>query len=481
MQEQSTPDARRVVDLNGLEPDDLSVALLRELHNNDNVFSRGGRLCRITKYGIEDLNQYSLLLALGKTRFLYGKCMRLQDWMLKAVLEDPRCDDFVPVIDSVSRVPILKPDGTVQHTEGYCYRTQQYHLLDDELLAMYESKPPRREEAEEALHLLMRLVEETPFEDKERNTSAWIAYVLSIFSRHLVPRCPLFLFDGNEPGGGKTILMTMGGAIHSGKWGPVNNLPSSEEEFEKRIPGYFNRSEPFLLFDEVKHLNGAGLKTILTSEIVEGRNLGQNKTFKAKNNKVLAATGNNVGMEGDMRRRTIRIGIMKPPTQVKYKIRNIEQYVLDHRGELFDAAMCILRWGLTTKEPRAPLEPFPSYEAFSQLVREPLVMLGMLDPYVAEDESVHTDADDTKEAVAAFVDALFALGTDFKSTDIADHLNDDTGPLWAFRGLFWAKTSAPLDSRIVGKVLGQHLNKYLPNGKVLRRKLLKGYSVYSVS
>ena len=476
-----TTDAAPVIDLSGLTVGEISACLLTQLRDNNKVYAREGRLCRVTQYGVEDLNIHSLALALGDAHYHHGKSRRLQDWMLKAVLEDENCGEYVQHLDAVSRVPILEPDGSVQHIEGYSYRTRRYHIIDDTLVALYETRPPNRAQAEDALKCLLALIEDTPFEDQERGRSCWVAYVLAIFSRHLYSRSPLFLFDGNEPGGGKTILMTMGGAIHSGKWGPVNNLPSSEEEFEKRIPQFFNRSEPFVLFDEVRHLNGAGLKSVLTSEMMQGRVLGTNKLFHVKNTKVLAATGNNVGLEGDMRRRTIRIGVMKPPTQVQYRIRDIESHVLDNRNDLFSAAITILQWALTTKEARPDIPVFPSFEEFSRLVREPLVLLGMPDPYIANDESVHTDADDTKEAVADFVDALFALGTEFKGSDIAEYLNDQSEPLWAYRGLFWAKSSAPLDSRTVGKVLGQHLNKHLPNGKILKRRSLHGYSVYTLA
>src|SRR5690606_8318843 len=93
----------------------------------------------------------------------------------------------------------------------------------------------------------------------------------------------------------------------------------AQRERQQQIRTMLKDSRGFLLFDNVQSDNRIGGQTLeltLTSEFIDGRQLGGNTSLGHLPNKALfVATGNNPSLTTDMGRRTVWVWL-EPPTGV---------------------------------------------------------------------------------------------------------------------------------------------------------------------
>lgn len=120
-------------------------------------------------------------------------------------------------------------------------------------------------------------------------------------------------------------------------------------------------------------------------------------------NTFLAATGNQIQIRGDLKRRVCMIRLDahdERPERRKFS-RNHLEYVAANRGELIRAALTIPLAYLAAGTPDVQIHPMGGFEVWDRLVRRPLVWLGFPDP-LASSESLR-DADPELEAMRQFM------------------------------------------------------------------------------
>lgn len=233
-----------------------------------------------------------------------------------------------------------------------------------------------------ALAFLEDVVCDFPFEGPSHK-AAWVSALLTPLAAYLYDGpAPIFLFDANIRGAGKSLLAEVISAAVLGKVAGVTSWSSEEEEQRKTLMAVAVSGRPIVVFDNLKGtFGGKALEPALTARSVSGRMLGTMNDVEVPFTSTILATGNNVDLTEDMVRRTVYCKILSatdsPESRTNFKHGDLIEYVRVNRRKILCAAIALLRNSLKTK---AALKPYGSYDAWSSVVRNAVVVAGGADP-----------------------------------------------------------------------------------------------------
>src|SRR5262249_48623515 len=119
---------------------------------------------------------------------------------------------------------------------------------------------------------------------------------------------PLALLDAPKQGTGKGLYSNVVSLIATGSTAAILTAPERDEEWDKRITALLMQGRTIITIDTLPgKLQSSKLDAVLTSEVYEGRILGQSTMVKTANRATWIATGNNIKLGGDLARRCYRI------------------------------------------------------------------------------------------------------------------------------------------------------------------------------
>jgi hypothetical protein len=301
------------------------------------------------------------------------------------VRQDP---EGIPALRGITSTPCLLKDGFILQQPGY---DVEYELLYKPNQS-YEPVPenPTLADAQAAAAELFEVVEDFPFLTPAHR-SVWLSCVLTMLSRFSFEGCvPLFFFDGNTSGVGKSLLIDTVGYITLGRQVPKTSYPPNNEEMDKRLTTIVREGTPLQLFDNVdngKPFGSPPLDAVITSGVWNSRVLGKSEsTGDLDVTTVFCATGNNLKLaeDADAARRLaycrISYGGADPATRTGFRHADLPAWLLEHRARLVRAALTILKAFHVAGSPPQKLPAWGSFEEWSRAVREPLVWLGEPDP-----------------------------------------------------------------------------------------------------
>lgn len=291
---------------------------------------------------------------------------------------------------------------------------------------------------ERAATMLYEPVSDFPFAS-ESAFSAWISFVLTYFLQFAIEGpLPIFVFDANNAGSGKTLLATIGGFIGTGEHLTPQVLSPNLEEQRKLLTTIVRSGSRAQLFDnQIGQLGGPVLETLGTTRLWRDRQLGANQLYEGRVDIVTAVTGNNVDFRArDMVRRVVPIRLMsheeRPEERSGFKYPNILAHVREHQWELVSAAVSIVNHWIAAGRPEHPLKPFGAFEDWGFWVRNPLVWGGFGDPCESRKEIVSVDSE--TNALASLLSGISVMlsGERFTSAELVKRLGlgiapDDAG------------------------------------------------------
>ena len=173
---------------------------------------------------------------------------------------------------------------------------------------------------------------------------------------------PLFLFDANVRGSGKSLLADVNSLIVTGREATRMAAPRNDEETRKRITALVKDSDRIVLIDNIAGRFGCpSLDTALTGTVWKDRRLGSNELIEAPLRMTWYASGNNVMLVADTARRVCHVRLESrlenPEDRGGFKYPIIRDHVRQHRAALLTAALTILRGYITAGRPCQRLKP----------------------------------------------------------------------------------------------------------------------------
>jgi hypothetical protein len=293
---------------------------------------------------------------------------------MKAVLS--RADRFA-LLERMSQVPFVRPDGSIVQTSGYDRDTATFLLLDESVSAVEVPDSPGEEDVRSAVKLLTEewlgdLFQSMPEPEDRANC---LALMITPLIRGLVPLAPMAVIDGLQPGVGKNLIADLLSILATGK--PASPLPYSRDDDENRklITSSFRAGSELLIFDEAHTVEGRHLARSITGETYSDRILGVSNMIEFPNKITWVALGNNVVVNGDLSRRVYRIrlapAIANPQDRdvATFRHPDIKRWTREHRSELIGAALTLVRaWFTGEREESAAGRRFGSFERWGGLV-----------------------------------------------------------------------------------------------------------------
>jgi 5S rRNA maturation endonuclease (ribonuclease M5) len=308
---------------------------------------------------------------------------RIPRWCYDAVLARGSWTGIRPIRGIVS-CPVLRADGSILQTQGYDIESGLYVDLTEAFPDI--TSDPTSEAVEQAVAALFDVVSDFPFKDSA-SRSAWLASLFTPLAREAYRGCtgPLFLFDANVRGSGKSLLADINSLIVTGREATRLTAPQNDEEARKRITALVNDSDRIVLIDNITGRFGcASLDAALTGTVWKDRRLGHTELIEAPLRMTWYASGNNVILAADTARRVCHIRLESPLENPEdrsgFKYADIRKHVRKNRPALLAASLTILRGYIAAECPDQNLKPWGSFEGWSDLVRASIVWCGLVDP-----------------------------------------------------------------------------------------------------
>lgn len=284
--------------------------------------------------------------------------------------------------------PIATPIGILRDVPGFDPETGLFFAFMEIPGYSRPAIPVARSESERAMDALLAAVQTFPFVDWA-DRSAALAGMLTALLRRILPAAPMFAVTAPTPGTGKTLLADTFSIIATGRRGSVLSLGHDESETEKRLAGVLLAGDAVILWDNIERsLSGDLFCQVLTQPWVRLRPLGGSGMVSVPTAALMVATGNNLAVVGDLKRRVALIRLdakAERPEQRTFE-RNHLEAVFENRGELIAAALSIPLGYLGAGAPQVDgLAPIGGFEQWDLMVRRPLVWLGLPDPLIASE------------------------------------------------------------------------------------------------
>ncbi|MCC6427956.1 MAG: bifunctional DNA primase/polymerase [Phycisphaerales bacterium] len=380
-------------------------------------------------------------------------------------------------LTGLSDAPFLRHDGTVCQAKGYDHSTGV--LFEPHMEFPLVPEAPTKADANAAATEILDLVSDFPF-GSEAGKSAFLAALLTVMARYgFEGPAPLFLFDANVRGAGKTLLCSVIGSISTGQPVPVTSYTKNQEELRKAITSTVMAAHRLVLLDNLEGTLGcATLDRALTSTRWRDRILGGNQMADLPMLTTFLASGNNTVLKADAPRRVVVIRLEsseeRPETRSEFKRKNLLAYVRENRGRLVTAGLTVLRAYWHAGRPDQGLVNFGGFEGWSQTVRAAVVYAGLPDPLDTRAE-LHDSVDQTVESLRAVINAWSIMDPTNRGMVVADLIPElypsgggepsvESRRLRsALEELTGASPARPMSSREIGNTLRLYRRRVVDN------------------
>ncbi|MEO2031548.1 MAG: hypothetical protein ABGZ35_05640, partial [Planctomycetaceae bacterium] len=311
------------------------------------------------------------------------KLSRPARWCYEAILVRG-CWQNIPTICGIVASPVLRSDGSILQTAGYDSESGLYVDLTEKFPSI--GNHPTTAEIQSAIDTLFNLTSDFPFKN-DAARSAWLASLFTPLAREAYRGCtgPMFLFDANVRGSGKSLLADINSLIIAGRDATRLTAPRDDEEARKRITALVNDAERVVLIDNIAgRFGSAALDAAITGTVWKDRRLGHTELIEAPLRMTWYGSGNNVILAADTARRVCHIRLESPLENPEdregFQHPDIRRYVRQNRPALLSAALTILRGYIAEGRPDKRLKPWGSFEGWSDLIRGTIVWCGLADP-----------------------------------------------------------------------------------------------------
>jgi hypothetical protein len=273
-----------------------------------------------------------------------------------------RTDHVLPVVTSVTTLPLVLPDGSILSGRGLDRERGIVFRVPEPLEALL---PRINDCTATPVATAMQFLVDDWLGDVAADyigKCALIALALSIIVRAILPERPAFLVSGGKRGTGKTTVINMITMAVLGRRAAASAWSSNEEERRKALFSYLGEGVAVLVWDNIPlgtAISCPSIEKALTAETYTDRVLGlsENRTVPASTIQVF--TGNNLVPRGDMASRTltIRLSAGRPdPENRTFMHTDPIAWTEAHRGRILSALYTILLGNLrlTAIGPSAP-------------------------------------------------------------------------------------------------------------------------------
>jgi hypothetical protein len=230
---------------------------------------------------------------------------------------------------------------------------------------------------------------------------------------HFIGSKPGILFNGNQPGLGKTILAQLIAIVRDGRPTETASYNSNDEEFEKRLGSIVRRGTTTVIIDNAKsqgrnpRIESACLERCMTDPILSFRLLGQSQDIRAENSHIFCITANSPDVSRDLVTRSVVINMLYEgaPEKRTFTIADPEGYALEHRIAILGELIGMVERWIAAGKPLASTHSRFNKRGWGNIVGGILQVAGEPD-FLANAEEAATQLDDERRDFTELVAIL---------------------------------------------------------------------------
>lgn len=381
----------------------------------------------------------------------------------------------LPLLRGLAHQPYLF-NKKVINKAGYNAETGMYGAYNEGDFDIPDS--PSKAEAEAALNLLRKLLEEFSF-DSEHDEAAALSAILTAAIRGGLNLAPMYHVRAPEISSGKSFLCEIIACFSSSAVATPAPFPQNDEECRKHLFSSLKKCPAVIIFDNLTSdiAPRDSFCTLLTSPFLTDRILGVSQTATVSTRTLFLSNGNNVGPSQDMTRRCNVINLdpkcEMPATRI-FNNPHLLSNLRKNRAFYVSAALTIIQAWITADSPQTNCKPIATYTEWSDLCRQPILWLGLPDPATNMFKTMSDDPErehlgqvlkawrdqygNAPTKVSAFVTAMLTGCDDFDTDDIKDILTEIAGDKHGISNTrlgHWIKRNA---GKIVNGLRFRHAN-----------------------
>jgi len=316
----------------------------------------------------------------------------------------------IPVLTGFVEAPTLTLDGRVVDQPGYDSGSGLFAAWAKIPGYVTPPRAPTRQQAVEAADVLACAIDTFPFVSPADLSAALAGMILAICRRSM-PAAPMLGITAPTPGTGKSLLTDTISLLATGRRASVMSIGHDEVEADKRMAGVLLAGDAMLNLDNVERpLGGDLLCQVLSQPVLKTRPLGGSAMVDVPTCAIIAATGNNLSIQGDLKRRVTMIRMDAKLERPELRAFDGEPHltkIMRLRGALITAALTIPLAYLAAGSPKVGGPSLGGFEDWDRLCRRPLRWIGLSDPLEAS--SLLRDQDPDLETTRAVLMAWWGV------------------------------------------------------------------------
>jgi hypothetical protein len=246
--------------------------------------------------------------------------------------------------------PVLRPDGSLLQEPGYDPATGLY-LASKIPLDPVPAQPGRQQVEAARRFLFEKFLHDFPWVGEADLANYTGVLATPILRRYIRTLIPFVVFTATMPSSGKTILTSGPGMLYGQR---VLTWSDDDAELRKVITSVLADPVGTIIFDNLAEgtvINSPVLARLITDRTWADRLLGGNKTAVHANDRLWAATGNNLRLGGDMATRTVLVcldpNMPHPEERTGFAIPGLDDWILrpaNQRKVLWSLLVLVVDW-----------------------------------------------------------------------------------------------------------------------------------------
>jgi hypothetical protein len=347
-----------------------------------------------------------------------------------------RDDGALPLVGSISTLPLVSPTGALQATNGLDRHSQTVFRIPKAILDVVPLAEHCSDDAVEAAmrFLLDEWLCDVPADAVGKCTL--IAAALTLIERTTFDGAPAFFVTANRRGGGKTTALTMLMLAVTGVAPSAAAWSTDEEERRKAVLSYLLEGVPAIIWDNIPRgaqLSCPHIEAAITSEFIDGRRLGATEKVRAPAHTIHLFTGNNIAPKGDLASRSLRVPLMVDrydPENRAFKHTDPLSWTLQHRPEILRALYTILL-SCPSRFSDPDLSPKTRFKAWWTMVGQPLEDAALAIDVSLDFKVLMFQGEEADEHSSQLAEILIGFSRQwnerrFSAADIARLVNNDS-------------------------------------------------------
>ena len=338
----------------------------------------------------------------------------------------------LPTLRAVTRVPVLRSDGSIVARPGYDPVTQLYYDPLPNIIIPSVPERPDHNEVESANALVSYMLQDFPFVDLPSKTNYIGLALTAVVRPAIVGPTPLAVIDAAKAGTGKSKLSQVPQLlVFSG--GGFMGWPRSERELRNQITSQL-RANPggVCVMDNMPpgRFSSPTLARLLTSTIWEDRLLGENTMLRLPNLSTWIANGNNIMPAGDLPRRTYLIKLEAttayPWQRAGFVIENFDRWIEENAGKLFVSLLTLARAWYAAGCPAGQVNAVNSYTDWIRIVGGILGFAGFAG-FLGNNDELVADSEEDEGWTVFLAELQRAMPEVFTTQDVVDRMYEIDG------------------------------------------------------